>query len=107
MDEALECSPLPIRRSQRFVEIGCAPGGASQALLAHGLLVLGIDPAQVDSRVLAHPRFTHIQKRGSDVRRREFRNVTWLAADMNVAPETTLGIVEAIVTHPAVNIRGL
>jgi 23S rRNA (cytidine2498-2'-O)-methyltransferase len=107
MDEALEWSALPIRHGQRFVEIGCAPGGASQALLAHGLTVIGIDPAQVDPRVLAHPKFTHIHKRGADVRRREFRGVTWLAADMNVAPQYTLDTVEAIVTHPTVSIRGL
>ncbi len=107
MEEALEWSALPIRRGQRFVEIGCAPGGASQALLVHGLIVIGIDPAQVDSRVLAHSNFTHLHKRGADVRRREFRGVTWLAADMNVAPQYTLDTVEAIVTHPAVSIRGL
>ncbi|MBI3838040.1 MAG: SAM-dependent methyltransferase [Planctomycetia bacterium] len=107
MEEALEWSGLPIRRGQRFVEIGCAPGGSSQSLLAHGLTVIGIDPAQVDPRVLAHPNFTHLHKRGADVRRREFRGVTWLAADMNVAPQYTLDTVEAIVTHPTVSIRGL
>lgn len=107
MEEALAWSGLPIRAGQRIVEIGCAPGGASQALLAHGLRVIGIDPAKVDPRVLAHPNFTHIKKRGADVRRRELRNVHWLAADMNVAPQYTLDTVEAIVTHPAVNIRGL
>jgi 23S rRNA (cytidine2498-2'-O)-methyltransferase len=69
--------------------------------------VIGIDPAEVDPRVLAHPRFTHVRKRGAEVRRREFRNVAWLAADMNVAPEVTLEVVEGIVAHPAVNIRGL
>jgi len=107
MQEALEWSGLPLRAGQRLVEIGCAPGGASQALLEHGLHVMGVDPAQVDPRVLAHPNFTHLQKRGADVRRREFRNVAWLTADMNVAPQYTLDTVEAIVTHPAVNIRGL
>ncbi|HEV3022079.1 MAG TPA: SAM-dependent methyltransferase, partial [Pirellulales bacterium] len=107
MEEALAWSGLPIRRDQRIVEIGCAPGGASQALLAHGLTVIGIDPAQVDPHVLAHPKFRHIRKRGADVRRREFRRVTWLAADMNVAPQYTLDTVEAIVTHPTVTIRGL
>lgn len=107
IDEALVWSGLPIKAGQRFVEIGCAPGGASQALLARGLRVVGIDPALVDPRVLAHPNFTHIRKRGADVRRREFRDATWLAADMNVAPQYTLDTVEAIVMHPAVNIRGL
>ncbi len=107
MEEALLWSGLPVRAGQWFAEIGCSPGGASQALLARGLRVLGIDPADVDPRVLANPRFRHVRKRGLDVRRREFRDVTWLAADMNVAPQTTLETVEAIVTHPAVDIRGL
>ena len=89
------------------MEIGCSPGGASQALLEHGLKVIGIDPAQVEPSVLADPNFTHVQKRGADVRRREFRGVHWLAADMNVAPDYTLDTVEAIVTHEAVNIGGL
>ncbi len=108
MEEALAWSGLPIRAGERVAEIGCAPGGASQALLgARNVRRPGIDPAQVDPRVLANPRFTHIRKRGADVRRRDFRNVPWLAVDMNVAPDTTLETVEAIVTHSAVNVRGL
>jgi 23S rRNA (cytidine2498-2'-O)-methyltransferase len=107
MKEALAWSGLGVQAGQRIVEIGCAPGGASQALLDEGLNVIGIDPAQVDPCVLAHPRFTHVQKRGSEVRRRELRGVRWLAADMNVAPNYTLDTVEALVTHPTVNVRGL
>jgi 23S rRNA (cytidine2498-2'-O)-methyltransferase len=107
MVESLAWSALPVTRGQRVAELGCAPGGASQALLDRGLLVIGIDPAVVDPRVVEHPRFTHLRKRADDVRRRDFRGVAWLAADMNVAPETTLDAVEAIVTYPAVNIRGL
>ena len=41
------------------------------------------------------------------MRRREFRDVKYLAADVNVAPTYTLDTVEAIVTHADVNIRGL
>ncbi|MGD9723051.1 MAG: SAM-dependent methyltransferase [Pirellulales bacterium] len=107
MAEALSWSDLPLARGERIAELGCAPGGASQALLDRGLHVVGIDPALVDPRVLAHPHFTHVQKRAADVRRREFRGVAWLAADMNIAPDSTLDAVEAIVTHPAVNVRGL
>ena len=107
MAEALAWSGLPIKRGDHVVEVGCSPGGASQALLERGLVVTGIDPAAVDPVVLAHPRFTHIQKRGADLRRREFRGVRWLAADMNVAPAYTLTTVEQIVTHPAVEVAGL
>ena len=95
------------RPDDECVEIGCAPGGASQALLDRGLFVTGIDPADVDPAVLEHPRFRHLKKRGKEVRRQEFLGVRWLAADMNIAPEATLDEVEAIVTHPGVTIRGM
>ena len=107
MEEALRWSQMPIPRGARVAEIGSAPGGASQALLARGLLVTGIDPAEMAPAVLRHPRFTHIRRRSTQVRRREFRKIRWLTADMNVAPNYTLDAVEAIVTHAEVNIRGL
>jgi 23S rRNA (cytidine2498-2'-O)-methyltransferase len=107
MEEGLLWSQLPMQPGQRVAEIGCAPGGAAQALLNRGLLVTGIDPALVDPRVAEHPHFTQIRKRGHEVRRREFRKTRWLVVDMNVAPRYTLDTVEAIVTHPEVNIRGM
>lgn len=107
MEEALRWSQLPVRAGDLCAEIGCAPGGASQALLDHGLRVLGVDPADVDPRLLAEPGFTHLKMRGADVRRRVFRQTRWLMADINVAPQYTLDTVEAIVTHPAVDVHGL
>lgn len=107
MEEALRWSQLPIPRGARVVEIGSAPGGASQSLLARGLLVTGIDPAEMAPAVLSHPHFTHVRRRSIQVRKREFRRTRWLTVDMNVAPKYTLDAVEAIVTHPLVNIRGM
>jgi 23S rRNA (cytidine2498-2'-O)-methyltransferase len=107
MEEALRWSRLPLVPGQSVVELGAAPGGSCQALLRRGLLVTGVDPAEMDAVVLAHPRFTHVRKRAAEVRRREFRGVQWLVADLNVAPNYTLDTVEAIVRHPQVNIRGL
>jgi 23S rRNA (cytidine2498-2'-O)-methyltransferase len=107
MEEALAWSGLPLAAGDECVEIGCAPGGASQALLDRGLYVTGVDPAEVDPVVLEHPHFRQLRKRGKEVRRHEFIGVRWLAADMNVAPQYTLDTIEAIVTHPDVAIRGL
>jgi 23S rRNA (cytidine2498-2'-O)-methyltransferase len=107
MVEALAWSDLPLTPEDECAEIGCAPGGASQALLDRGLFVTGIDPAEVDPSVLAHPRFRHLKKRGQDVRRKEFEGVRWLAADMNIAPAATLDEVEAIVKRPGHSIRGM
>ncbi len=107
LEEALQWSDLPLVREDECVEIGCAPGGGSQALLDRGLFVTGIDPADVDPAVLEHSRFRHLKKRGSEVRRREFVGVRWLTADMNIAPDDTLDEVESIVTIPQVSIRGM
>jgi 23S rRNA (cytidine2498-2'-O)-methyltransferase len=107
MAEALAWSRLPIAAGDRCVEIGSAPGGSCQALLDRGLLVTGIDPAEMDEALLEEPNFTHIKKRASDMKRREFRGFKWLTADSNVAPNYTLDAVEAIVTHRLINIRGM
>jgi 23S rRNA (cytidine2498-2'-O)-methyltransferase len=107
MEEALRWSRLPIPPGARVAEIGSAPGGSSQALLARGMIVTGIDPAEMSPILLNHPRFTHLRRRSTQVRRREFQKIRWLAVDMNVAPEYTLEAVEAIVTHPRINVRGL
>jgi len=107
MEQALRWSHLPIAAGARVAELGSAPGGTTQCLLSRGYQVLGIDPAEMDPRVVAHPNFTHLRRRARQVRRREFRKVRWLLADMNVAPKCTLDAVEDIVTHREVNIRGL
>ncbi|NUQ61884.1 MAG: hypothetical protein HUU20_05325 [Pirellulales bacterium] len=107
MEEALRWARLPIPAEARFAELGSAPGGSSQALLGRGWYVIGVDPAEMAPAVAEHPRFTHIRRRASQVRRREFRRIRWLTADMNVAPSYTLSVVEDIVTHPEVNVRGM
>jgi 23S rRNA (cytidine2498-2'-O)-methyltransferase len=107
LEEAIAWSGLPISAGDECVEIGCAPGGASQSLLDRGLFVTGIDPAEVDPTLLAHPKFRQLKKRGHDVRRHEFLGVRWLLADMNIAPQDTLDEVEAIVTHRGVTIQGM
>ena len=107
MAEAMVWSSLPMSRGDRVVELGCAPGGASQALLDAGLEVIGVDPAEVDESVLADPLFTHVRSRSVETSRKVFRNVQWLAADMNVPPTFTLDAVEAVVKHPGISIRGM
>jgi 23S rRNA (cytidine2498-2'-O)-methyltransferase len=107
LNEALAWSELPVHAGDAVVEIGSAPGGAAQALLERGCAVTGIDPAEMDPRVLADPRFTHLRARAKDVKRSAFAGFRWLVSDANVAPNYTLDTVEAIVTHPGVAIEGL
>lgn len=107
MQEALYWSALPVARGDLCVELGCAPGGATQALIEYGLRVLGVDPAEVDEEVLADPHFTHIRRRSIEVSHKLLKGVEWLAADMNVAPSFTLDAVEEVVGMRETNIRGM
>lgn len=107
IEEALTWSGFAVPPGARFADLGCAPGGTSQALLQHGYSVLGIDPGEVSPVVLEYPNFRHLRCRAPQVRRREFRRIRWLTADMNVAPQYTLEAVESIVMHPEIRIRGM
>jgi 23S rRNA (cytidine2498-2'-O)-methyltransferase len=107
INEALAWSRLPIKAGDQCAEIGSAPGGSAQALLERKLLIMGIDPAEMDEAVLNHPNFSHVKKRASAVRRREFRSIKWLFADSNIAPQSALDDLEGIVMHREVHVRGL
>ncbi len=106
-EEGLRWSEFPIGIESRCVDIGAAPGGGSQALLARGALVLGVDPAEIDSRVLNHPNFTHLRGKISQLRRNLFRKSRWFITDMNVAPSYTLDALEELVERDDVSARGL
>ncbi len=105
--EALAWAQLPTTPGELWIEIGCAPGGASQFLLDEGFRVIGIDPADVDESLAEEPNFRHMKMRSADVPRKELREARWLAADMNVAPRYTLDAVESIVSNQSISIRGL
>jgi len=107
MNEALAWSEFRPKKGERCIEIGSAPGGASQFLLAQGLEVTGIDPANMDSVVLADPHFRHIRKRSKDVPRREFVGTNWLTCDVNLPPNYTLDAVKAVVGYPGVKLKGM
>jgi 23S rRNA (cytidine2498-2'-O)-methyltransferase len=105
--EALEWSELPIAAGDRCVEIGSAPGGSALALLERGLLVAGVDPAEMDQAVLSHPGFTHLRARAKDVKRSVFRGCRWLVMDANVAPSYTLDTLDGVLTQGGARPEGL
>lgn len=106
-EEALWWSEFPIQIGSRCADIGAAPGGGSQALLARGATVLGVDPAEMDRRVLANPNFTHLRGKISQLKRNLFRKTRWVIADMNVAPNYTLDALEELTLRPQTEIRGM
>ncbi|TWT98009.1 putative 23S rRNA ribose 2'-O-ribose methyltransferase [Botrimarina colliarenosi] len=107
MQEGLRWSGIPAQKGDYWIELGCAPGGASQALLDVGMRVVGVDPAEVDPVVLAHPDFEHLNARASEIGVDEVTDAAWITADINCAPQYTLDGVERLVTHPSMHVRGL
>lgn len=106
-EEGLRWADFPITLGSRCVDIGASPGGGSQALLARGAFVLGVDPALIDPRVMAHPNFTHLRGKINQLKRKNFRKSRWFITDMNVAPKYTLDALEEIVARDDIAARGL
>ena len=105
--EALLWSRLPLKKEDVCVEIGSAPGGTAQALLARGAKVIGVDPAEMDETIAKHSDFTWMRCRGHEIRCRELKRAKWLLMDSNIKPEEALETVERIVTNQSVSIRGM
>lgn len=108
MSEGLLWSQAPIKRGDRAIEIGSAPGGASLALLEKGLQVVGIDPGKVDQIVLDHPHFRFIQSSMAEVDRDLLpRGVHWLICDMNVTPNISLYAIDKLTSRYALCLVGV
>lgn len=107
MQEGLRWAGMPARKGDYWLELGCAPGGASQALLDAGMNVVGVDPAEVDPMVAGHPQFEQIRAKSREIGVDEVTDASWITADINVAPQYTLDTVERLVTHDSMHVRGL
>ncbi|HEX2879017.1 MAG TPA: SAM-dependent methyltransferase [Polyangiaceae bacterium] len=107
LEEGLVFSGLPIKPGEVALEIGSAPGGASQALLQRGLQVVGVDPAEMDPTVASHPSFTHVQVKLGDLRREQLpKRVDWLFVDVNLAPAVALHQLRRIVSTLKTTLKG-
>ncbi len=107
LSEALLWSGITIRPGDVCCEIGSAPGGACQLLLEKGARVIAVDPAEMDAQLMEHPHLTHLRRRGKEIRKKDLKQVRWLLADLNIAPNYTLDTVQEIVSHDQVNVTGM
>lgn len=96
LEEALFWFELPLRTGDLAVELGCAPGGATYALLRRGIRVVGVDPNPLDPMVASYVgpsgvRVRYLPKNMGDLRREELpKRVDWLILDVNVAASVAL-----------------
>lgn len=109
--EAVEWSGEELLPGQQAVELGCAPGGAAQALLERGIQVMGVDPAPLAPEVealaarkgleLAHHRCLAEKLDPSCLPAR----IDWLFSDMNVHPRELFALLET--WRPVLRDRGV
>ena len=100
-------SGIVLGNDDKCLDIGASPGGCSQFLLQQGVRVFGVDPGAIHPDVLNHPHFTHIRNRIKETKRSLFRDVRWITADMNVAPNYTLDVLEEAVEKTNHSVQGL
>jgi 23S rRNA (cytidine2498-2'-O)-methyltransferase len=113
IEEVLTWSGIAMRAGEVAVEIGCAPGGALLALIERGLSVVGVDPAQLDPRVLAHAaelsaNVQHLACPVAALRREQLpKRVDWLLCDANLAPQVAIRYLAYWVKALRPHLRGL
>ncbi len=100
IEEAFARFMPAVEKGLRVLEVGCAPGGATTAMLKRGLRVTGIDPQYMAPQVFAHPLFSSIRKEARHVVAEELRavNPDWLVMDMSIAPLEALDELAHIVS---------
>ncbi len=87
------------------LELGCAPGGATYAMLNRGMRVIGVDPAEMapcvtDFRGVPGASFTHLPVSVNAITRKDVPMwLDLLVSDMNLAPPIALRQVERIQSY--------
>lgn len=100
IEEAIHRFKPAMTKGLKVLEMSCASGGATLAMLNRGLDVTGIDPLHLDKRVKSMPGFTLIDKEihaivGEDL---SSCNPEWLVMDMNIAPLEALDELTRVVS---------
>lgn len=92
-------------RGQTALDLGCAPGGASFALLNRGMNVIGVDTGEMDERVfkLAQAKGVGFEQWRIPAGRIDLQSlppkIDLLLCDINLAPPQVLPIVERLQKH--------
>lgn len=92
LSEAIDWSGAVLQPGDVALDLGCAPGGGTWALLERGLTVIGVDPAEVAPVVLGSRGFTHLRRpfETLTVEALPSRRIDWIVFDVNLSPMLTL-----------------
>jgi 23S rRNA (cytidine2498-2'-O)-methyltransferase len=107
LEEAIARFQLDLKKGERALEIGSAPGGATLALLDRGLSVVGVDPNAMDQRILGMRNFQHVPMASTQLEPAEIPGpFHWLVVEVNVPPGTMLRGAMPFAAHHAATLRG-
>jgi 23S rRNA (cytidine2498-2'-O)-methyltransferase len=84
LEEALVNLPFEPGRGEVCVDLGAAPGGWTQRLVARGARVIAVDPAKLMPELVSQPRVEHVQESAFAYTPEE--PVDWLCCDMAWRP---------------------
>ncbi len=104
--EAAEAFDLPFDHEEIVLELGSAPGGATQFLLEQDMKVYGVDPADMDPKIAKNVNFRHYRMPFEHITPDTFKkNVDWIISDVNLPP--TVVMREVIRLHEFMEPHGL
>ncbi len=104
--EAAEAFDLPFDHEEKVLELGSAPGGASQFLLENDLKVYGVDPAEMDPKIVRHRNFRHYKMAFETITSETFKqDIDWIISDVNLPP--TIVMREVVRMHDFMAPKGL
>lgn len=104
--EAAEAFDLPFEHEEKVLELGSAPGGASQFLLENDLKVYGVDPADMDPKIVKHINFRHYRMAFETITKDTFKQeIDWIISDVNLPP--TIVMKEVVRLHDFMEPKGL
>ncbi|MFL5786293.1 MAG: SAM-dependent methyltransferase [Bacteriovoracaceae bacterium] len=104
--EATEAFDLPFENEEKILELGSAPGGATQFLLENDLKVYGVDPADMDPKIVKNVNFRHYRMPFEHITKDTFKqDIDWIISDVNLPP--TVVMKEIVRLHEFMEPRGL
>jgi 23S rRNA (cytidine2498-2'-O)-methyltransferase len=104
--EAYEAFDLPFDHQEKVLELGSAPGGASQFLLEQDMRVFGVDPADMDPKITKNFNFKHLRRPFETLNQVDFNEeIDWIVSDINLPPTVVLKEIWRLLTF--LNPRGL